>query len=96
LWIATPTAHEPDLCNGANGTNSAQVVITGSDGVSTTLTPNGVGNFYYTGAVAKPFHAKVTYQGRERDMAAAQTSGDCNSCHTQTGAMSAPGRLILP
>jgi hypothetical protein len=34
--------------------------------------------------------------GRERDMAAAQTSGDCNRCHTQNGAMSAPGRIVLP
>lgn len=91
-----PTAHEPDLCNGANGTNGAQVVITGANGVSTTLTPNAAGNFYYTGAVATPFRAKVIYLGRERDMASAQTSGDCNSCHTQNGAMSAPGRIILP
>jgi hypothetical protein len=29
-------------------------------------------------------------------MAAAQTSGDCNRCHTQNGAMSAPGRIVLP
>jgi hypothetical protein len=34
--------------------------------------------------------------GRERDMAATQTSGDCNVCHTQSGTMSAPGRIILP
>ena len=27
-----PTAHEPDLCNGANGSNGARVVITGADG----------------------------------------------------------------
>jgi hypothetical protein len=46
--------------------------------------------------VATPFRAKVTYMGRERDMAAGQTSGDCNACHTQSGAMSAPGRIILP
>jgi hypothetical protein len=91
-----PTAHEPDLCNGANGTNGALVVITGADGASTTITPNAVGNFYYTGSVATPFRAKVTYMGRERDMAATQTSGDCNSCHTQNGTMSAPGRILLP
>ena len=91
-----PTAHEPDLCNGANGTDGAQVVITGANGATTTLTPNGAGNFYYTGTVAKPFRAKVIYMGRERDMASTQTSGDCNSCHTQNGTMSAPGRIILP
>jgi hypothetical protein len=91
-----PTAHEPDQCNGANGTDGAQVIITDAKGVTIPLTPNAVGNFYYTGTVATPFRAKVTYMGRERDMAAAQTSGDCNSCHTQNGAMAAPGRIILP
>jgi hypothetical protein len=91
-----PTAHEPDLCNGANGTNGALVVITGADGKSFSLAPNAAGNFSWTGTLAKPFQAKVTYMGRERDMSTAQTSGDCNSCHTQSGTMSAPGRIILP
>jgi hypothetical protein len=91
-----PTAHEPDLCYGADGANGAEVVITGADGRVITLIPNGTGNFSYAGAVAFPFHAKVVYMGRERVMAAAQTSGDCNICHTQAGAMSAPGRILLP
>ncbi len=90
-----PTAHEPDLCNGQNGTTAgAAVVITDASGKTVSLTPNSAGNFSYTGAVATPFRAKVTYMGRERDMAAAQTSGDCNACHTQNGTMSAPGRII--
>ena len=46
--------------------------------------------------VMPPFKAKVTYMGRERAMAATQTSGDCNACHTQNGANSAPGRILLP
>jgi len=29
-------------------------------------------------------------------MTAPQTSGDCNGCHTQTGANGAPGRITLP
>jgi hypothetical protein len=97
-----PTAHEPDQCNGANGTtDGAEVVITDANNKTITLTPNSVGNFYYTGAVATPFHAKVTFMGGERDMVAGQTSGDCNACHTQRGttigaASPAPGRIILP
>jgi hypothetical protein len=91
-----PTAHEPDLCYGADGANGALVVVTGADGRVITLTPNGSGNFSYEGAVMRPFRAKVVYMGRERVMAAAQTSGDCNICHTQSGAMSAPGRILLP
>ena len=32
----------------------------------------------------------------ERAMVAAQTSGDCNSCHTLAGTNGAPGRIMLP
>jgi hypothetical protein len=92
-----PTAHEPDQCNGANGTtDGAQVVITDANNKTFSITPDSVGNFSYNGTVATPFHAKVTYMGRERPMVAGQTSGDCNACHTQNGSMSAPGRIILP
>ena len=91
-----PTAHEPDQCNGANGSTGIQVVITGADGKSITLTPNAVGNFSSAGAVAAPYQAKLVYMGRERLMVAAQTSGDCNSCHTQVGVNAAPGRLLIP
>jgi len=91
-----PTGHEPDLCNGANGTNGAHVVIVDAANHTVTLTPNAAGNFSYTGTLATPYTAKVTYQGRERIMPAAQTSGDCNSCHTQNGTNGAPGRITLP
>jgi hypothetical protein len=91
-----PTAHEPDLCNGASGADGARVVITGADGQTLTLTPGDAGNFNSRTAVMTPFTAKVTYMGRERAMTAAQTSGDCNSCHTQAGANGAPGRILLP
>ena len=91
-----PTAHEPDLCNGTNGANGARVVITGADGQTLTLTPRASGNFNSRTQVTLPYRAKVTYMGRERVMAAMQTSGDCNSCHTQTGTSSAPGRILLP
>ncbi len=89
------TAHEPDDCNGG-GVSGASVVITDANGAMLTLPVNSVGNFYSTQAVAKPFHAKVVYGGKERAMSAAQTSGDCNSCHTVNGSMSAPGRIMLP
>jgi len=91
-----PTAHEPDLCNGANGANGARVVITGADGQTLTLTPGASGNFNSRTRVMLPYRAKVTYMGRERAMAAMQTSGDCNNCHTQIGTTSAPGRILLP
>jgi mono/diheme cytochrome c family protein len=91
-----PSAHEPDRCNGANGSSGIQVQIIPKSGQTITLTPNSVGNFTYTGTVALPYQAKVIYMGRERIMSTPQQSGDCNGCHTQSGAMSAPGRILLP
>jgi hypothetical protein len=91
-----PTVHEPDLCNGAPSSSGAQVVITGADGQVLTLAPNRAGNFYSEMAVAGPYQAKIVTASGERAMTAQQTSGDCNSCHTQAGANGAPGRIMLP
>ncbi len=92
-----PTEHEPDDCNGLSGTSSGvKVVITGADGKELAIPVNSVGNFYATTTVAKPFKAKVVAGGKERAMSASQTTGDCNSCHTETGANNAPGRIAAP
>jgi hypothetical protein len=91
-----PTAHEPDLCYGADGANGAMVVITDADGNEIPLYPTSTGNIVYGSPVKAPYRAKVVFMGRERAMAEAQTSGDCNGCHTQNGAMNAPGRILLP
>jgi hypothetical protein len=91
-----PSAHEPDLCNGVNGANGARVTITGADGQTLVLSPNTAGNFLSRTKVVYPYRAKVTFMGRERVMATAQATGDCNSCHTQNGANAAPGRILLP
>lgn len=91
-----PTGHEPDRCNSTVGNAGARIVVIGADGTSLTLTPNGVGNFSSNAAIKMPYKAKVTYQGRERLMLNPQTSGDCNSCHGQNGAMMAPGRITVP
>ncbi len=90
---AYPTAHEPDDCNGVS---AMQIVIVDANNRSITLTSNTAGNFDYSGSVALPYHAKIVANGRERAMSAAQTNGDCNSCHTETGASSAPGRIMAP
>jgi mono/diheme cytochrome c family protein len=57
---------------------------------------NGAGNFYSLQSVTPPLSAKVTYGGAVRQMTAAATSGDCNTCHTQNGANGAPGRIKTP
>jgi mono/diheme cytochrome c family protein len=92
-----PTGHEPNNCNGVNGSAGATVVVTGGNGTSVTLKPNSVGNFYSSTTLAPPYVAKVvSASGSERVMSSAVSTGDCNSCHTQTGANSAPGRITLP
>ena len=100
---AYATAHEPDDCNAkvksGPAISTAIVEITDKNGVVLSLEVNSVGNFYRKvsqGAVALPYTAKIKYDGRERVMATAQMSGDCNSCHTQAGTQDAPGRVLLP
>ncbi len=88
-----PTGHEPDQCY---GTSAAQVIITDAAGKTLTLTPNSAGNFSSNALLSLPYNAKVVANGLTRAMSAAQTSGDCNSCHTQNGANGAPGRITLP
>ncbi len=94
-----PSAHEPDDCNGTDGSSAmTQVVITDANGTTFTLDVNSVGNFSYTARTAPvmPYLAKVVSGGNERVMTDKQTTGDCNSCHTQDGANNAPGRIMAP
>ncbi|HEV8550534.1 MAG TPA: hypothetical protein VGQ57_15925 [Polyangiaceae bacterium] len=95
-----PTAHEPTDCNGLNGgADSAEVVVVDANGTTFTMKVNSVGNFSYEArgaAVVMPYHAKVVVGGQERVMAEAQKSGDCNSCHTESGTQDAPGRIMAP
>jgi mono/diheme cytochrome c family protein len=90
-----PSAHEPNNCNAALP-SGVKVVVTGANGASFSLTPNAAGNFSSSSIPASPWHVSVTYAGRTRAMVAAVTNGDCNTCHTQTGAFGALGRILLP
>jgi mono/diheme cytochrome c family protein len=90
-----PTAHEPDDCNGVKG--GVQVVVTDADGADHAVTVRGSGNFYLESSIKKPYTAKVVAPGRpDRVMKAKQNDGDCNKCHTERGASSAPGRIMAP
>ena len=91
------TGHEPDDCNGANGRLERVVVeITDGSGRKVQLGVNEAGNFFYEDRLTPPLTARIKYQGRVREMLTAQTSGDCNACHSETGAEGAPGRIVLP
>jgi hypothetical protein len=86
-------SHDGDVCKGVDGIT---VVITDADGNVIEIPTNSVGNFDYTGPLATPYHAKIVGPNGESAMVAAQTSGDCNSCHTEEGASNAPGRIVAP
>jgi hypothetical protein len=87
------TGHEPDDCNGAAGVT---VVITDATGAQLTLVTNAAGNFSSDASVTFPIHAEVVTPAGTRRMVPAQSSGDCNWCHTQAGADGAPGRIVMP
>lgn len=93
-----PTGHEPDNCYGADGLSADEIdiVVTDSTGTVVTMAANTSGNFYSQTLVVPPLTAEIHYQGRVRTMTTPADTGDCNSCHTQDGTMSAPGRLVLP
>ncbi|AKV03575.1 hypothetical protein AKJ09_10238 [Labilithrix luteola] len=95
-----PTFNEEDYCYGIDGTkDDVKVVITDADGTEHELPVGPTGNFsaLVTDATIKmPIHAKVVANGQERVMQAEQTTGDCNSCHTEKGKNGAPGRITTP
>ncbi len=89
-----PTAHEPDDCFGSSA--DVQIIVTGADGRSQTLTPNSAGNFFSRTRVTMPYKVKVVAGGKTREMVGAVDKGDCNACHTEKGTEKAPGRVMAP
>ena len=91
------TAHEPDDCNGSSA-STIKVVVTGADNKTQTATVNAAGNFFFESPIKMPYKAKVVSGSKSRAMSGAQTDGDCNKCHTETGLQSkkTPGRVMAP
>ncbi|MFT3767730.1 MAG: hypothetical protein QM820_19930 [Minicystis sp.] len=93
--------HVPDNCRPSTDQSAklmaSKVIITDANGVDHPISVNSVGNFYLEyGSVPFPYSARVEYGGKTRAMSAKQTSGDCNTCHTDAGSQNAPGRIALP
>lgn len=94
-----PTAHETALCKGVAA--GAQVVVKDARNRTTTLPVNAVGNFYSNAAFTWPIQVTVVSGAKQRGMTTQITQamgGDCNACHTPSGAGKplAPGRILLP
>lgn len=92
------TAHEPNNCYGGVPVAMGTPVVEITDAMGQVLMLNVLtsGNFGTQRSITPPYRARVLFNGTERVMATPQTNGDCNLCHTQMGAMGAPGRIILP
>ncbi|RUO93849.1 hypothetical protein D7Y11_07475 [Corallococcus sp. AB018] len=97
-----PTLHEADGCDPRlqEPSNVKVEILDLEDQVRLTLVPNSAGNFMSTTlqpSFPMPYRARlVGPDGTSRMMAAPQSNGDCNSCHTEQGAQNAPGRIALP
>jgi hypothetical protein len=84
---------EPEGCNGVSGIT---VEITDANGQTRSLPTNAAGNFFDTSPVSFPITARVLSGSKVLAMAGAKSSGDCNGCHTASGASGAPGRVVAP
>jgi cytochrome c553 len=93
-----PTLFEQDKCLGFSG--GGNVIVTDANGKVLTLPIGPTGNFSAsmedTGAFKFPLTAKVVVGDKERKMNHKPMTGDCNSCHTETGKNGAPGRIMAP
>ncbi len=87
------SANTPDDCLGAK---DASIIVTGADGKSIKMTANEAGNFYTELDVVLPYSAMIVSGDKTKAMISPQATGDCNSCHTETGTNGAPGRITLP
>jgi Fe-S cluster biogenesis protein NfuA len=84
---------EPDDCFGVPG---VAVTVTDATGLELQLMTNDAGNFFSGHTLTMPIRARLAFDGRERTMTFTPQTGACASCHTATGANSAPGRIVVP
>lgn len=90
--------HERDLCVPALPMGGTVEILDTSGAVRARIPFGASGNFRgnATGGMPSPYRARVVTANGTRAMATEQTSGDCNTCHTVSGANLAPGRIYLP
>lgn len=77
------------------GQADGEVVVTDATGKKVSMATNEAGNFYSSESVTFPITATVTYGGKTMSMVTPVGSGACNSCHTQSGANGAAGRIVF-
>lgn len=91
--------HEKDTCNSRPPSATKVEIIDRNGTVALTLnvsTTSGNFNSPRSASVLLPYTARVYNGSRTATMTTPQTSGDCNSCHTEQGINGALGRIVLP
>jgi hypothetical protein len=100
MGTAYSAPHQEDLCAAdAVPADAVIEILDTNDVVQLTLPINAAGNFYSRSTragVPVPYKARVRANGKVNPMGAAQSDGDCNTCHTAAGANGAPGRIFFP
>jgi cytochrome c553 len=98
LVVAGTVYSESGQSNDCFGAQGVTVEVTDSTGEVFTMTSNEAGNFMLetSSGAEPPFTVRVTSGGQELAMGSEISTGACNSCHTETGANGAPGRITAP
>ena len=85
---------EPDDCFGAA---NVTVEVEDAAGKIVSTTTNNAGNFFFEDEPFElPVIARVIRDGSIRTMPRFVFSANCNDCHTSTGKLGAPGRILAP
>src|SRR6186713_3683691 len=84
---------EPTDCYGIE---DVTVRVTDASGDVHEAVTNAAGNFFFGGDVPGPYTAEIERDGVVRAMVTPQTDGNCANCHTEVGASSAPGWILVP
>lgn len=91
-----PSMHEPDDCNGVDGTLTGMtILVIDAAGTTHTIPVDEAGNFKRVTGMPMPYRAMVISGSNVREMRTPQYDGDCNGCHSVLGNKS-PGRVVAP
>lgn len=83
--------------DGCAGVAGVAVELTDAAGQVFQFETNAAGNFYGdVEGISLPYRARLTYEGRVREMNFEVLELGCNRCHGQTGVDGAPGRILVP
>jgi hypothetical protein len=93
IWTAGGTVFPRPTSIPGQGVAGITVRILGATGIETVLVSNAAGNFYTPDPIVFPASVQIEGVGLLRAMEDTLPDGDCNACHSPTGA--AGGRIVL-